>query len=532
MARRFSIVLLVVIALLSVAIQPVCAQKGYGGTGPFSIEFTHQGLYGATYRSRFTIEGAVGIQPTGQGTGSDYAYLAGYADPNGTITVTMEWIECTDPDNDFQWKHVDIWMGNRFYNGDAQRDDDNQQFTRETKSFDNSCDKVVYTFNCSDYQMADPSVSEPILMVNASSGVQVGSAWSECLVYLKLTLDEKAGGGDGGLHVKEDHDASDEKGSTKYLIPGIIGSVLIGGGAAAAALTGKKKDEEDGGGDEGEGEEPEQEPDWLEMEIYKDFGNTLIVGDAAETVYACIIRHSANGDAEWGDEALTQRITISSVDNYLYVEERGMVNGCNTAYVAAPACEEGEPPKEAIVQFQIASAEASYTNHLHFKILKQEIKFAQENLTLPARYDKEVRLPFVVVGMNDGTAHIKVTITDENNAETKDYSVGAAVDWNAERRVYEVAIRDCCLDEKEDKGIPGNYVSYKINIEESNDKGTVIKGELPLYRYYMGLVLQMEFDGDVHCYFEEYDPSTTTMVTTSRSVPMASSTCLLRMCAT
>ena len=92
MARRFSIVLLVVIALLSLAIQPVCAQKGYGGTGPFSIEFTHQGLYGATYRSRFTIEGAVGIQPTGQGTGSDYAYLAGYADPNGTITVTMEWI--------------------------------------------------------------------------------------------------------------------------------------------------------------------------------------------------------------------------------------------------------------------------------------------------------------------------------------------------------------------------------------------------------------------------------------------------------
>ena len=508
MARRFSKVLLAIIALLC-AVLPVSAQEGYGGTGPFKIEFTHQNLHGATYRSRFTIEGAVGIQPMGQGTGSDYAYLAGYADPNGTITVTMEWIECTDPDNDFQWKHVDIWMGNRLYNGDAMRDDDEQQFTRETKSFDNSCDKVVYTFKCSDYQLADPSVNEPILMVNASSGVQVGSSWSECLVYLKLTLDEKAGGGDGGLHVKEDHDASEEKGYKRYIIPGIIGSVILGGGAAAA-LTGRKRKEEDGGeegGDEGgEGEQQEQQPDWLEMEIYKDFGNTLIVGDVAQTVNACIIRHAAEGGAEWGDEALTQRITISSVDNYLYVEEYGMVNGWKTAYVAAPECEEGEPPKEAIVQFQIASAEASYTNHPHFKILKQEIKFAQDNLTLPARYDKEVRLPFVVVGMNDGTAHVKVTITDENNAETKDYSVGGAVEWNAERRVYEVVIRDCCLDEKEDKGIPGNYVSYKIKIEASKDKGTVIKGELPLYRYYMGLVLQMEFDGDIHCYPEEYDP--------------------------
>ena len=145
-ARRFSTVLLAVITLL-VAVLPVCAQEGYGGTGPFKMEFTHQYLDGATYRSRFTIEGAVGIQPTGQGTGVDYANLEGYADPNGTITVTMEWIECSDPADDLQWKHVDVWMGNRYTNGDAMRDDDNQQFTMTSMTYDNVCDKVVYVFD-------------------------------------------------------------------------------------------------------------------------------------------------------------------------------------------------------------------------------------------------------------------------------------------------------------------------------------------------------------------------------------------------
>ena len=58
--------------------------------------------------------------------------------------------------------------------------------------------------------------------------------------------------------MKEDHDASEEKGYKRYIIPGIIGSVILGGGAAAA-LTGRKRKEEDGGeegGDEGgEGEQ-------------------------------------------------------------------------------------------------------------------------------------------------------------------------------------------------------------------------------------------------------------------------------------
>ena len=502
MVRRLYQVIAMAVAMLCTSVSAMAAQEAYGSTGPFSKEFTHQYLHGATYRSRFTIEGAIGIQPDAQGVSEDHAYLVGYADPNGTITVTMEWIECTDPSNDLQWKQVDVWMGNRYTNGDAMRGDDDQQFTKTIQTMDNGLNKVVFTFNCADYLLADPKASSPMLVVNAATTVQVGSSVSETVVYLKLILDEDAAAGGNGLHVKEDHDASNEKGSKKYLIPGVVGSVIIGAGAAAAALSGKKKDEEDGGGDEGEGEEPDEEPDWLEMEIYKDFGDTLIVGDGAEMVSACIIRHTADGRNEWVDEALTARIEISSVDQYLYVEEHGIVNGWKTAYVAAPECEEGQPPEESIVQFRIASAEASYTNHLHFKVLKPEVKFDQENLTLPARYEKQVDLPFDVIGINDGTAILKATILDEHNQETENYSVEAA--WNTKKQRYFATIRDKVLDPKTDVGIPGNYLEYTIKIEARNKTGLVLEGTLPLYRYYMGLVMRMR--PEVHCYLEEYNP--------------------------
>ena len=507
MTRRFSAFLCSLVLLLGVTMLPAHAQGNYNGTGPYTIEFTHQGLDGATYRSRFTIEGAVGIQPTGQGTGTDYAYLAGYADPNGTITVTMEWIECSDG-GDLQWKEVDVWMGNRYTNGDMQREANGQaqQFTQTSQTKGHSLDKVVYTFDCKDYLQADPSAQKPMLLVNASTDVQVGYSVSEVVVNLNLKLDPDAAGGDS-LHVKEDHNASDTKGIKKYLIPGAIGGVLLGGGAAAAsAMKGKRKDEEEGEGgdegDEGEGEGEENEPDVLEMEIYKDFGDTLFVGDAADSVFASIVRHTADGRQEWTDEALTQRIQITSVDGYLYVQEHGMEDGWKAAYVAAPECEEGEPPQESIVSFTIASAEASYTNHLHFKIRKPEVIFEQENLTLPARYEKKVELPFLIVGMNDGTAIITATIEDDDGKPSPEYTIETV--WNEKKKHYFAIIKDTVLDPKVDEGIPGNYLGYHIRIEAQNKNGLKAKGELPLFRYYMGLVMRMR--SNVHCHLEEYNP--------------------------
>ena len=94
----------------------------------------------------------------------------------------MEWIECTDPSNDLQWKQVDVWMGNRYTNGDAMRGDDDQQFTKTIQTMDNGLNKVVFTFNCADYLLADPKASSPMLVVNAATTVQVGSSVSETVL--------------------------------------------------------------------------------------------------------------------------------------------------------------------------------------------------------------------------------------------------------------------------------------------------------------------------------------------------------------
>ena len=519
---RFLPIVLAAALLLTAVSMPTSARRGdkeggYGSIGTFTKEMTHQGLDGGTYRVRFTIDGAVGIQPTGQGTGTDYAYLQGYVQPNGTITVTMEFIECSGPAESVERKNLSVWMGNRATNGDAARGDNDQRFTKESNTYDNSHDRIVYTFSCADYKKADPSAANELL-VNASSAVQLGSSWSECLVWLKLILDEKAAvtngggeeGGEGeeegteGVHHTEDNKASDESGVEKYLIPGVIGSVLIGfGGAAVNKMRKRRKKNPDGSNDEPEEEEEEEEddqPDQLEMELYKDFGDTLIQGGDSEYVYACIIRHPKEG-GEYVDEELTSRIQVSAGDNYMAVEEQGIVNGWKQAIIQAP--ESQEPPEEGIVRFRLASGEASYTNKIHFNIVKSGILFAQENLTLPARHEKEVRLPFVAVGMNDGTANVKITITEENGgAETKDYSVQA--EWNATNKVYEAVIKDLCLNEKDDEGVPGNFIPYKINIEATNDKKRTVKGELPLNRYYMGLVMQMK--SEVNCFLEEHDP--------------------------
>ena len=273
---------------------------------------------------------------------------------------------------------------------------------------------------------------------------------------------------------EEDNDAEEEAGIKDYIIPISIGILILGGGAVVANSKRKNKKK-----DKKKKDDDKKQPDQLRMEVNKDFGDMLIQGGDSEYVYACIIRHPSDGP-EYVDEELTSRIQISAGDNYMAVEEQGVINYWKCAIVQAP--ENQDPPEEGIVKFRLASAEASYTNNIHFRIMKSGILFAQENLTLPARYEKEVRLPFVAVGMNDGSAKVKITITEEKGgAETKDYSV--KVEWNATNKVYEAVIKDLCQNEKDDEGVPGNFIGYKINIEATNDKKRTVKGDLPLYPF-------------------------------------------------
>ena len=313
---------------------------------------------------------------------------------------------------------------------------------------------------------------------------------------------------------EEDNEASEESGTMKFLIP-IAVAVAVGGAVAGAAAGGvaayrkrlRKKKERESQSQEDENseeeKEEEKEPDDLRMDLYKDFGDTLVVGDAAQQVCACIVRMPKNG-AEFTDEGLTRQIQITSGDDYLVVEDGEIVNGWKTSYVYAP--EMDSPPEEGIVKFTITSAEGSYTNKIHFKIQPAGIIFdpRHDNVTIPARYDKVVKVPFLVMGMEvEEIQDLDVRITDMDGNPAKEYDVQVEYSLKKEDRPFHALITDLLRDEKKDIGIAGKHMNFLLKVEARNKEGFTIRGELPLFRFYMGLAF--EVSSDVGCYLEKYD---------------------------
>ena len=227
-------------------------------------------------------------------------------------------------------------------------------------------------------------------------------------LYISGEVEEvKVSEGDITASAEDDTDAPDQKGPWGTAIPiavgaGIIGYLthLINKLRKRRKANAKDQQDEDNSDDNDDDEEDddEEEPDQLEMKFYKDFDGTLISGDVAQRVSACIVRHPAKG-GEWVDENLTRQIEITSADNYLEVEDDGMVNGWRSCFVSAP--QDDNPPEEGVVKFRLSVDRGTYTNRVHFRIEKGEIQFGQENLTIPAQYESVLELPFLVPGFEE-----------------------------------------------------------------------------------------------------------------------------------
>ena len=315
---------------------------------------------------------------------------------------------------------------------------------------------------------------------------------------------------------EEDNDAKEESGFEDYIIPIGIGVIILGGGAAVASKKRKKKKAKTKTKtktkmEPEKGDEEEKQPDQLRMEVHKDFGDTLVVGDKPQQLSARIVRYPAEGP-EYVDMELTKKIQIVSGDDYLDVQDAGIAGDSKCAFVSAPECE-GAVPQEGIVDFRMVSEGGSYTNHLHFKIMKGSIGFAQENLTFPNGYKKEVHLPFVIVGMDDNAeTNIELSITDKDGALSHDYEL--ELEWNEEKRMHFAVITDVINPESPwAKGIPGEYVAYCLHVKAISGNGFEIEGTLPLLRFYMGLYMLFNGDydvadqkNDIPCFLQLYDP--------------------------
>lgn len=312
----------------------------------------------------------------------------------------------------------------------------------------------------------------------------------------------KVSEGDITASAEDDTDAPDEKGPWGTAIPIAVGAGIIGYLTHLINKLRKRrkanaKDQQDE--DNSDDNEDDEEPDQLEMRFYKDFDGTLITGDAAQRVSACIVRHPAKG-GEWVDENLTRQIEITSADNYLEVEDDGMVNGWRSCFVSAP--QDDNPPEEGVVKFRLSVDRGTYTNRVHFRIEKGEIQFGQENLTIPAQYESVLELPFLVPGF-EGENGVTAYITD-SEGNKGDY--GVDVYWDDQKKHHFARILDNVKDPAKDEGIPGQYLTYTLHVEAKNDRGTKLEGTLPVLRFYMGLAVEFKDKGEIGCYITEYDP--------------------------
>ena len=331
--------------------------------------------------------------------------------------------------------------------------------------------------------------------------------WKEIDSYLEIfgEIEDVQVGEDGMVaSAEDDTDAPDDEGPWGTLIPIGVSAGIIGYLTYLANKYRRRrkaaKDEDPEDSDEGdEDDDEEDDPDQLEMRFYKNFDGTLITGDAGRRVSACIVRHPAKGP-EWVDENLTRQIEITSNDNYLVVDDDGMVNGWRSCFVSAP--QDDNPPEEGVVKFRLSVDRGTYTNRVHFRIEKGEIQFGQENLTIPARYESVLELPFLVPGF-EGENGVTAYITDSEGNEG-DY--GVDVYWDAQKKHHFAHIRDNVKDPAKDEGIPGQYLTYTLHVEAKNDRGTHLEGTLPVLRFYMGLAVEFKDKGEIGCYITEYDP--------------------------
>lgn len=302
--------------------------------------------------------------------------------------------------------------------------------------------------------------------------------------------DQWLGGGDN-------EEGGEDKGTE--LPPWVI-PVAVGTGGAVVGYKfikrRRKNDEEDP--DEPEEEEPKDDdkakkPSTFKMILYKNFGSKLVVGDEPKIVGARIEERTAEGKII-NRLDLTSQIEIEQGSN-LRIVDIGMNEKYKVASITADEYPEKEP-HEGDIWFIFRAPDGALKNRVVFQIEMSEILFGQDNLTLPSGYEKEVRLPFVAVGLDRSEEIVaKITPVDGNPDLADTYSV--QVEWDEETRMHYAVIHDL----KPAGKLAGRYERHLLEIEAPSKSGKSIKGSLDIRRFHMGLAVHV---GDIGCYIEEY----------------------------
>ena len=241
-------------------------------------------------------------------------------------------------------------------------------------------------------------------------------------------------------------------------------------------------------------EEKPKAPSTFKMILYKEFGKTLMVGDVPKQVGARIEEITADG-RHIDRRDLSAQIQIDEGAN-IRIVERGMAGQYRCARVQVDRM----PPDgsdEGFIYFTFSAPGGAFRNRVIFKIEDGRVEFFQENLTLPARYYKDSKLPFVVHGASE-KARVEATVDSEK------YSV--KVEKGEVKGLWYAHIEEVkpAPGTKEEKGQAGHYTIHNLQVVSTEPDDRKIEGSLPVLRYHMGLIFECE--ALVGCYSETFDP--------------------------
>ena len=312
--------------------------------------------------------------------------------------------------------------------------------------------------------------------------------------------DQWLGGGDN-------EEGGEDKGTE--LPPWVI-PVAVGTGGAVVGYKfikrRRKNDEEDPDEPEEEEEpkeepadeeEEEKEPSTFKMILYKEFGNTLMVGDTPKLVGARIEETTAKGIKKDRPD-LTEQIQIEEGSNITIVQT-GMAGKYCAANIKVEQLPK-EDPMEGDIWFIFRAPGGALRNRVVFNIEDGRIEFSQPNLTLPTGYEETARLPFKIWGASD-KAEVKVSIS------TEEYSVIAEKgdpENEKEKDLWFAVIAENheVLPPKEERKA-GEYTMSRLKVEVVDTNGHTLEGDLPIVRYNMGLVF--DCGSIVGCFAEKYN---------------------------
>ena len=254
----------------------------------------------------------------------------------------------------------------------------------------------------------------------------------------------------------------------------VVGGVAVVAGGVAIAKGGKKK---------GDKKQESKAPSSFRMILYKEFGDTLVVGDKPRRIGARIEEITPEGYRIDRDD-LTSQISVWDEENCT-LSNIGRWGQYMAADVVAKEAPKGGELGEARVRFVFKGAGGVLINHVVFKVMGAPEIVIGEALTFAAGEGKTEFMEFQVVNYSGTVSNVQVTISESGAPFFK-----AQTEPNSENPLkFRINITECGQIPKE-KPIGGDAQRFSCNVSvKLVDREEPVTAQFDLYRMFLGVSL-------------------------------------------